>query len=132
MLKSFFINHLLFFFLFDCLLAPLSPFVCFTFLQPSKPTNFNHITDNTSSFCNLARTGLPSVGEAVPQALAVTPQQPVKDAVKEPVQVEAFQVLLPPDALQRRVHIGPHNIQHLSDGERQRGDVGGIKKKQEV
>lgn len=90
------------------------------------------ITLQASSFCSLAQTGLPSVGEAVPQALAVTPEQPVKDAVKEPVQVEAFQVLLPPDPLQRRVHVGPHNIQHLSDGERQRGDVGRIKKKQEV
>lgn len=44
----------------------------------------------------------------------MTPEQPVEDAVEEAVQVEALQVLLPPDALQRRVHVGSHNVQHLS------------------
>lgn len=47
----------------------------------------------------------------------MTPEQPVEDAVEEAVQVEALQVLLPPDALQRRVHVGSHNVQHLSDGD---------------
>lgn len=68
-------------------------------------------------FSDLALAGLPRVGEAVPQALAVTPEQPVEDAVEEAVQVEALQVLLPPDALQRRVHVGSHDVQHLSDGD---------------
>lgn len=54
----------------------------------------------TFSVHSLAQTGLPSVGEAVPQALPVTPEQPVKDAVKEPVQVETFHVRLTPDPLQ--------------------------------
>lgn len=66
---------------------------------------------------DLALAGLPRVGEAVPQALAVAPEQPVEDAVEEAVQVEALQVLLPPDALQRRVHVGSHDVQHLSDGD---------------
>lgn len=50
---------------------------------------------------SLAQTGLPGVGEAVPQALAMTPEQPVEDAVKQPVQVEALYIRLPPDPLQR-------------------------------
>lgn len=69
---------------------------------------------------DLALAGLPRVGEAVPQALAVTPEQSVEDAVEEPVQVEALQVLLSPDALQRQVHIGSHDVQHLSDRRRSR------------
>lgn len=60
-------------------------------------------------------TGLPRVGEAVPQALAVTPEQPAEDAVEEAVQVEALQLLLPPDPLQRQVHVVPHDVQHLRD-----------------
>lgn len=63
--------------------------------------------------------GLPVVGEAAPQALAVAPQQPVEDAVEEAVQVQAVHVGLPPDPLQRRAHVGPHDVQHL------RGKVGG-------
>lgn len=58
-------------------------------------------TTITFSVRSLAQTGLPSVGEAVPQALAVTPEQPVEDAVKEAVQVETFHVWLAPDPLQR-------------------------------
>lgn len=46
-----------------------------------------------------ARTGVPSVGKAVPQALTMTPEQAVEDAVKEPVEVEALYVWLPPDPL---------------------------------
>lgn len=96
--------------------APLSPFVQLilpslsrewqTFCTTSdcdtsyQQVSFNHTTAITSSIRSLAQTGLPSVGEAVPQALAVTPEQPVEDAVKEPVQVETFYVRLPPDPLQ--------------------------------
>lgn len=58
-------------------------------------------------------SGLPVVGEAAPQALAVAPQQPVEDAVEQAVQVEAVHVGLPPDPLQRRAHVGSHDIQHL-------------------
>lgn len=63
-------------------------------------------------------TWLPAVGEAAPQALAVTPEQPVEDAVKKAVQVETVHVGLPPDPLQRRAHVGSHDIQHLAKGGR--------------
>lgn len=72
---------------------------------------------------DLALAGLPRVGEAVPQALAVTPEQSVEDAVEEPVQVEALQVLLSPDALQRQVHIVSHDVQHLSESRRKKAKV---------
>lgn len=65
-------------------------------------------------------TSLPIVGEAVPQALAVTPEQPVEDPVKEPVKVETLYVRFPPDPLQCWAYIGMYNVQHLSDGESER------------
>ena len=66
-------------------------------------------------------TGLPGVGEAVPQALSVAPEQPVEDAVKEPVEVKTLHIGLPPDPLQRWAYIGTNNVQHLSGdgGERE-------------
>lgn len=69
----------------------------------------------TSSLLGLDLTVSPRVGEAVPQALAVTPEQPAEDAVEEAVQVEALQFLLPPDPLQRQVHVVSHDVQHLRD-----------------
>lgn len=63
---------------------------------------------------------VPSVGEAVPQALAVTPEQPVEDTVEEPVEVEAVYVGLPPDPLQRWANIGTYNVQHLKDKQKGR------------
>lgn len=60
---------------------------------------------------------LPSVGETVPQTLSVAPQQPVEDAVEEPVQVEALYVRLPPDPLQRGTYVGSNDVQHLSRSE---------------
>lgn len=48
----------------------------------------------------------------------MTPEQPAEDAVKEAVQVEALQFLLPPDPLQRQVHVVSHDVQHLSGGNR--------------
>lgn len=48
----------------------------------------------------------------------MAPQQPVEDAVEQAVQVEAVQVGLPPDPLQRRAHVGSHDIQHLREGGR--------------
>lgn len=46
------------------------------------------------------RLDLPGVGEAVPHALAVAPEQPVEDAIKKPVEVKALYVWLLPDPLQ--------------------------------
>lgn len=72
-------------------------------------------TSRQSNKIALLKLGLPSVGEAVPQALAVTPEQSVEDTVKQPVEVEALYVWLPPDSLQCRAYVGTHNVQHLSD-----------------
>lgn len=63
----------------------------------------------------------PCVGEAVPQALTVTPEQSVEDAVEEPVEVEALHIRLPPDPMQRRADVGAHNVQNLRDGDNRRG-----------
>lgn len=71
-----------------------------------------------------AETGLPSIGEAVPQALAVTPEQPDEDTVKEPVQMETFYIWLPPNPLQCWAHISSYNIQHLSDIESKGREMG--------
>lgn len=48
---------------------------------------------------SLAQTGLPGVGEAVPQALAMAPQQAVEDTIKQSVQVETVYIRFPPDPL---------------------------------
>lgn len=76
---------------------------------------------NTSTaFTFLHRKFVPAVREAAPQTLAMTPEQPVEDAVKKAVQVETVHIGLPPDPLQRRAHVGSHNIQHLVKGGRKR------------
>lgn len=66
------------------------------------------------------RPGLPAVGEAAPQALAMTPEKPVENAIKKAVQVETVHIRLPPDSLQHWAHVGAHNIQHLQKGGKKR------------
>lgn len=48
----------------------------------------------------------------------MTPEQPVEDAIKKAVQVETVHIGLLPDPLQRRAHVGSHNVQHLQKGGR--------------
>lgn len=50
----------------------------------------------------------------------MTPEQPVEDAVKEPVEVEALYIRFPPDPLQCRAYICTHYVQHLSDNMREK------------
>lgn len=66
------------------------------------------------------QSGLPSVGETVPKALSMTPEQAVKDTVEEPIKVEALYIWLPPDPLQHRAYICTYNVQHLGDGDSRR------------
>lgn len=56
---------------------------------------------------------LPGGGEAVPQSLSMTPQQPVKHAREDPIQPQVIHVTDAPDSLKDSTHIGTHNVYHL-------------------
>ena len=58
--------------------------------------------------------GSPGVLEAVPQALAVAPQEAIEDAAEDAVDGQLLDVGTLPHALRDAAHVGAHDVDHLT------------------